>query len=145
MTIIGLSALLCDVDAVFAQAHIHRSEFICYDKREDAKSDKRSGIDKHLVVKPELQFESAEGAVRAVYEQQFDVPPGWIDYNTYLHVENVGADYTLFVNGVQVSTTHDQFTPADFYISPYIDEGANVVAIVVVLRRPFVECLKSQS
>ena len=132
LTIIGLAALLLDVDAVFAQAHIHRSEFICYDKREDAKSDKRSDIDKHLVVKPELQFESAEGAVRAVYEQQFDVPPGWIDYNTYLHVENVGADYTLFVNGVQVSTTHDQFTPADFYISPYIDEGTNVVAIVVV-------------
>ena len=132
MTIIGLAASLLDVEAVFAQAHIHRSEFVCYDKREDAKIDKRSDIDKYVVVKPELQFENAEGAVRAVYEQQVDVPPAWIDYNTYLHIENVGADYTLFINGKQVSTTHDQFTPADFYISPYIDEGVNTIAIVVV-------------
>lgn len=132
LTIIGLAALFLSVGEAWAQAHIHRSEFVCFDKREDAKAGKRTQIDKYVVVKPALQFESSEGAVRAAYEQVVDVPPGWIDYNTYLHIENVGGDYTLFINGAQVSTTHDHFTPADFYISPYIDEGENTIAIVVV-------------
>lgn len=139
-TIICLAATLFAVDTLSAQAHIHRSEFICYDKREDAKSDIRTSIDKYLTVAPALQFESDEGVVRAVYEQMFEVPPAWLDYNAYLHIENVGADYTLFINGVQVSAPQDQFTPADFYISPYIDEGANLLAIVVV-EEPYMEYL----
>ena len=131
-TIITLAALLTGHDALWAQAQVRRSEFLCYDKREDAKKDIRTNIDKYIDVAPGLQFASDEGVVRAAYEQQFEVPAGWIDYNVYLHIENVGADYTIFVNGSQVTTTHDQFTPIDMLISPYIDEGVNTLAVVVV-------------
>ena len=92
-----LVALLVGVEAM-AQARIARTEFICYDKREDAKRDIRSGIDKYIAIAPTLQFENASGSVRAVYEQTIEVPASWNDYNAYLHTENVGADYSIFIN-----------------------------------------------
>lgn len=118
-------------DMAMAQARIARSEFLCYDRREDARSGSRDNLSKYIEVRPTLQF-TAEGAVRAVYEQQFDVPTAWIDYNAYLHTENIGADYAIFINGVQITSPIDQFSPADIYISPYIVQGANTLAIVAV-------------
>ena len=115
-----------------AQALIRRTEFLTYDKREDAKRDIRTNIDKHIAIRPELQFESEEGTVRRVYEQHIDIPASWNDYNAYLHIENVGADYTIFVNGKQITSPIDQYTPTDFFVSPYLDQGDNVVAVVVV-------------
>ena len=120
------------IDIAMAQARIARSEFICYDKREDAKRDLRTPIDKHIVVRPELQFETQEGGVRAVYEQTITVPASWNDYNAYLHMEGVGDDYTVFINGTQISQPVDKYTPSEFFISPYLDQGDNTLAIVVV-------------
>lgn len=131
-TFLLLAVALFGVERLAAQARIARSEFVCYDKREDAKRDTRANIDKYIALKPSLQFEASEGTVRAVYEQTIEVPAGWNDYNAYLHVESVGADYTVFVNGKQITTPIDRFTPTDFYISPYLDQGANVVALVIV-------------
>ena len=116
---------------VMAQARIRRSEFICYDKREDAKRDVRQNIDKYIVIKPTLQFEQ-EGTLRAVYEQSVEVPASWNDYNAYLHMENVGGDYVIFINGRQICEPIDRFTPTDFFISPYLDQGENIVAVGVV-------------
>lgn len=129
-----LLALLATVAPLVAeaQARIARSEFLTYDKREDAKRDIRTNIDKHIAFCPELQFESEEGVVRRVYEQHIEVPASWNDYNAYLHIEGVGADFTIFVNGEQISSPIDQFTPTDLYISPYLEQGDNIVAVVVV-------------
>ena len=115
-----------------AQARITRSEFVCYDKRDDARRDIRSSIDKHIVLRPTLQFSSEEGTVRNVYEQVVEVPAAWNDYNAYMHTENIGEDYTVFINGKQISQAIDRFTPTDLYISPYLDQGENTVAIVTV-------------
>ena len=123
-----------------AQARIARSEFICYDKREDAKRDIRTGIDKHITFTPTLQFEAEEGPVRRVYEQHVDVPAAWNDYNAYLHIENVGADYTIFINGTQISEPIDRFTPTELFISPYLEQGDNIVAVVVV-EEPYMAAL----
>ncbi len=119
--------------SLVAQSRVARSEFICYDKREDAKRDVRTNIDKYVDFKPALQFENSEsGVVRAVYEQVVNVPAAWNDYNAYLHTENVGADYTIFVNGKQITSPVDAFTPTDHFISPYLDQGDNTIAVVVV-------------
>ena len=129
--IFAILALFVSLDMASAQAVISRTEFICYDKRADAKSDIRTNNDKYIDLRPTLQFEG-EGSVRAVYEQEIDVPASWNDYNAYLHTENVGGDYTIFVNGVQITSAIDRFTPTEIYISPYLDQGKNVVAVVVV-------------
>ena len=129
--IFAILALFVSLDMASAQAVISRTEFICYDKRADAKSDIRTNNDKYIDLRPTLQFEG-EGSVRAVYEQEIDVPASWNDYNAYLHTENVGGDYTIFVNGVQITSAIDRFTPTEIYISPYLVQGKNVVAVVVV-------------
>ena len=129
--IFAILALVVSFDMASAQAVISRTEFICYDKRADAKSDIRTNNDKYIDLRPTLQFEG-EGSVRAVYEQEIDVPASWNDYNAYLHTENVGGDYTIFVNGAQITSAIDRFTPTEIYISPYLDQGKNVVAVVVV-------------
>ena len=129
--IFAILALFVSLDIASAQAVISRTEFICYDKRADAKSDIRTNNDKYIDLRPTLQFEG-EGSVRAVYEQEIDVPASWNDYNAYLHTENVGGDYTIFVNGAQITAPIDRFTPTEIYISPYLVQGKNVVAVVVV-------------
>ena len=130
-TILLLAAALLGMSSAEAQSLISRSEFICYDRREDARNDVRTNIDKYIELRPELQFES-EGMVRAVYEQSIDVPASWNDYNAYMHMENVGASYVVFVNGMQITTPIDRFTPTDIFISPYLDQGTNVVAVAIV-------------
>ena len=124
-------ALLLMPVVAHSQARIARSEFICYDKREDAKRDIRQNIDKYIALSPTLSFEQ-EGTLRAVYEQTIDVPAAWNDYNAYMHVENVGADYVVFINGKQLCAPIDCFTPGELFISPYLEQGENVVAIAVV-------------
>ena len=134
-----LFAVAMLVDSASAQAIIRRSEFICYDKRDDSRSDVRKNNDKYIDLCPTLQFEG-EGSVRAVYEQQIDVPASWNDYNAYLHTENIGGDYTIFINGTQICSAIDRYTPTDLFISPYLDQGANTVAVVVVAE-PYMEAI----
>lgn len=129
--IFAILALFVSLDMASAQAVISRTEFICYDKRADAKSDIRTNNDKYIDLRPTLQFEG-EGSVRAVYEEEIDVPASWNDYNAYLHTENVGGDYTIFVNGAQITAPIDRFTPTEIYISPYLVQGKNIVSVVVV-------------
>ncbi|MBQ3043183.1 MAG: hypothetical protein IJD05_06845 [Bacteroidaceae bacterium] len=130
-SLVLLGITLLGVGGAEAQSVVHRSEFICYDRREDARNDERTNIDKYIALRPTLQFES-EGMIRAVYEQSIDVPAAWNDYNAYMHVENVGADFVVFINGVQITEPYDEFTPIDIFISPYLDQGENVVAVAVV-------------
>ena len=129
--IMAVLAIVVSLDIASAQTIVRRTEFICYDKREDSKVDVRTNNDKYIPFKPTLQFEG-EGSVRAVYEQEIEVPASWNDYNAYLHTENIGGDYTIFVNGVQITSAIDRFTPTDMHISPYLDQGTNIVAVVVV-------------
>ena len=126
-----LVVLFYGVD-VAAQVRVARSEFLCYDRREDANKDIRTTIDKHIVIAPEEQFRADDGKVRAVYEQTFEIPATWQDYNAYLHMENVGGDYTIFFNGKQITTPLDKYTPVDLFVSPYLEQGENIFAVVVV-------------
>lgn len=124
-------AMFCVAEAS-AQVRVARSEFLCYDRREDANRDIRTAIDKHIVIAPEVQFRADEGKVRAVYEQKIEIPATWQDYNAYLHIENVGGDYTVFFNGRQITVPIDKFTPVDLFVSPYLEQGENIFAVVVV-------------
>ena len=126
-----LVVLFYGAEAV-AQVRVSRSEFLCYDRREDANRDVRTAIDKYIVIAPAEQFRADEGKVRAVYEQTFEIPATWQDYNAYLHMENVGGDYTIFFNGRQITAPIDRYTPVDLFVSPYLEQGENVFAVVVV-------------
>ena len=109
-------------------AQIFRSEFITYDKREDATADRRSETARYTDFKP-LRLEVAGDDVR--YIQKVELDGAMNDYNLFFHLENVGAAYTLFVNNEPVAQVEDPFTPADFHLSPFMHQGVNELMLAL--------------
>ena len=115
--------------AGYAQGpRVFRSEFITYDKREDAVTDKRDEIARYWAYKPE-RIAIAGGEVRFV--QKITIDATLNDYNLFLHLENAGMSYTLFINNEQICDVEDHITPADFMISPYLRQGVNEIMVAM--------------
>ena len=119
-------ALFSILSAYAQSARIFRSEFITYDKREDAKTNKRDEINGYEAFKPELIAE-AGGEKRFLQKIHIDATRN--DYNTFFHLENIGMAYTLLVNNTIVAEVEDPFTPADFMLSQYLRQGVNEIII----------------
>ena len=121
--------LFAAIASSYAQApRVYRSEFITYDKREDAVTDKRDEIARYWAYKPE-RIAIAGGEVRFV--QKFTIDATLNDYNLFLHLENAGMAYTLFINNERIADVDDPITPADFLISPYMRQGVNEIMVGV--------------
>lgn len=103
-------------------ARIHRTEVIPYDTRQRADSRTREGVDAHIVFAPETLVATDQATVVG---QQIEIPYAWTDGLSYLHLENVGSAYSLWVNDLQVAEVADATTPADFEISEFVRQGAN--------------------
>lgn len=124
-----LGVALCSIISVMAQdAQIFRSEFITYDKREDAEADNRAAINRHMVFAPELLV-AAGGEER--FLQHVELDSSLNDYNIFLHLESVGGAYTLLINNRVAAEVEDALTPADFLVSPYLRQGANEIIVCV--------------
>ena len=124
-----LGVALCSIISAAAQsARIYRTEFLTYDKREDATADRRSETARYTDFKP-LRLEVAGDDVR--YIQKVELDGAMNDYNLFFHLENVGAAYTLFVNNEPVAQVEDPFTPADFHLSPFMHQGVNELMIAL--------------
>ena len=120
---------LFSIIASYAQSpRVYRSEFITYDKREDAVTDKRDEIARYWAYKPE-RISIAGGEARFV--QKITIDATLNDYNLFLHIENAGMAYTLFINNEPVAEVDDHITPADFLISPYMRQGVNEIMVGV--------------
>lgn len=107
---------------------VFRSEFKTFDTREDARSGKRPESANFLTIAPTFDSES-EGV--KIYEQRFDVPASWNDYNAYLHIESTKSAYLLMLNGKVVAEVEDDRTPAEFMVSPWLRQGENVLIIAL--------------
>ena len=105
---------------------IYRSEFVTYDTREAAEARDRTGSSRYVPLRP-APFTASDGTIGL--GQVIDVPPAWTDGAVYLHLENTGSPYTLLINGRLVAEVEDALTPADFYVSPFLKEGPNVVLL----------------
>lgn len=124
-----LGVALCSIISVMAQdAQIFRSEFITYDKREDAEADNRTAINRHMTFAPELLV-AAGGEER--FLQHVELDSSLNDYNIFLHLESVGGAYTLLINNRVAAEVEDALTPADFLVSPYLRQGANEIIVCV--------------
>lgn len=67
----------------------------------------------------------------AVSGATLDIPYAWTDGVIYLHLENVGSAYSLWINDRPVAEVEDPATPAEFAVSPYIRQGANDIRLVL--------------
>lgn len=130
-----LLALLCPLVSDAQPARIFRSEFITFDKRDDARRGVRDNIEKYVDVRPEMVAMGGGDDARIVFEQRFEVPASWSDCNAYLHLENTGGAYWVDINGREVMHTDDPFTPADIFISPYLGQGENLLTVRYTRQR----------
>ena len=103
---------------------VYRTEVVPYDARHDAEARNREAGGYWKAFEPEVTI-ATEGPLHAVLEQEIEIPFAWTDGMVYLHVENPGSAYSLWLNDRQVAEVSDPLTPAEFDLTPYIREGVN--------------------
>lgn len=107
---------------------IHRTEVIPYDTRRDAEARNREAGGYYLAFSPRQMAAAGDMAVSGA---TLDIPYAWTDGVIYLHLENVGSAYSLWINDRPVAEVEDPATPAEFAVSPYIRQGANDIRLVL--------------
>ena len=127
LTLILAFTAACIAQAA-AQQRMFRSEFIPYDTREAAVGNNPEASGNYIPLIPDRVVEL--GALKAVHAK-LQVPSSWMGSDIFVHLENVGAAYTLNVNGHTAAQAEDIYTPSEFLISPFVEEGANEVLIIL--------------
>ena len=65
------------------------------------------------------------------YVKYFRVPDGMQGKPLYISFQGVESGYALWLNGSFVGYSEDSFTPSDFDLTPYVQEGENKLAVRV--------------
>jgi beta-galactosidase len=65
------------------------------------------------------------------YRKSFEIPDNWKDRQVFLHFEGVKSAFYVWINGNQVGYSEGSATPAEFNITPFLQEGKNSVAVKV--------------
>ena len=81
---------------------VYRTEVVPYDARHDAEARNREAGGYWKAFEPEVTI-ATEGPLHAVLEQEIEIPFAWTDGMVYLHVENPGSAYSLWLNDRQVA------------------------------------------
>ena len=66
------------------------------------------------------------------YQRTFTVPAEWKDKNISIHFGGVSSAYKLWINGKFAGYAEDSFLPSEFNITPYLQEGENVISVWVI-------------
>ena len=107
---------------------IHRTEVIPYDARHDAEARNSEAGGYWKAFSPETVV---TGEKLSIVGQDVEIPFVWTDGDTFLHLENVGSAYSLWVNDRPVAEVEDAATPAEFELTPYIRQGANSLKLML--------------
>ncbi len=107
---------------------IFRTERIPYDTRHDAEARNREGSGYSIAFAPQT---IAEAATMAIVAQAIEIPYAWTDGVVYLHLENVGTAYSLFVNDQLVAEVEDPLTPSEFHLTPLMHQGENSFKLIL--------------
>jgi beta-galactosidase len=66
------------------------------------------------------------------YQKSFTAPADWKDKNITLHFGGVSSAYKLWINGKFAGYAEDSFLPSEFNITPYLQEGENIISLWVI-------------
>jgi beta-galactosidase len=66
------------------------------------------------------------------YQKSFTVPADWKNKNITLHFGGVSSAYKLWINGKFAGYAEDSFLPSEFNITPYLQEGENIISVWVI-------------
>ncbi|MES2660117.1 MAG: glycoside hydrolase family 2 TIM barrel-domain containing protein [Verrucomicrobiota bacterium] len=65
------------------------------------------------------------------YRHKFTVPENWKGRQTFIVFGGVDSAFYLWINGKKVGYSEDSRTPAEFDITPYLQDGENLLAAEV--------------
>ena len=65
------------------------------------------------------------------YRREFTIPDAWKGRRVFIHFDGVNSAFYLWVNGKKVGYSQGSRTPAEFDITLYLKDGANVLAAEV--------------
>ncbi|QES88597.1 glycoside hydrolase family 2 TIM barrel-domain containing protein [Rhizosphaericola mali] len=66
------------------------------------------------------------------YQRSFTIPRNWKDMNVTLHFGGVSSAYKVWINGKFLGYAEDSFLSSEFNITPYLQEGENVLSVWVI-------------
>lgn len=66
------------------------------------------------------------------YVKYFEVPREWEHQPVHISFQGVESAFYIWLNGQFVGYSEDSFTPAEFDLTPYIKEGENKLAVMVI-------------
>lgn len=66
------------------------------------------------------------------YQRSVTIPANWKGMNVTLHFGGVSSAYKLWVNGKFAGYAEDSFLPSEFNITPYLQEGENIISVWVI-------------
>lgn len=66
------------------------------------------------------------------YQRTFAVPADWKNMNITLHFGGVSSAYKVWLNGKFLGYAEDSFLPSEFNITPYLQDGGNVLSVWVI-------------
>ncbi|ASA24240.1 glycoside hydrolase family 2 TIM barrel-domain containing protein [Paenibacillus donghaensis] len=86
-----------------------------------------------IKAEPELKAPFAPTGYNPVgsYVRSFSIPEAWAGQPVFLSFQGVESAFYVWVNGELVGYSEDTYTPADFDITPYLQEGENKLAVEV--------------
>lgn len=65
------------------------------------------------------------------YRRTFTVPAEWSGRRVFLHFAGVKSAFYIWLNGRQIGYSQGSMTPAEFDVTPYLQDGENVLAVEV--------------
>lgn len=66
------------------------------------------------------------------YVKYFEVPKAWGSSPVYISFQGVESAFYVWLNGEFVGYSEDSFTPAEFDLTPFIKDGENKLAVMVI-------------
>lgn len=76
------------------------------------------------------------------YRREFTLPTSWKGRDVFIRFNGVEAGFYLWLNGKKVGYSEDSYLPAEFNLTPYLQEGKNTLAVEVYrfTDGSFLEC-----
>lgn len=65
------------------------------------------------------------------YRRSFNIPASWMEREVILHFGAVKSALYVWINGQKLGFSQGSKTPAEFNITPYLEQGENLLAIQV--------------
>jgi beta-galactosidase len=66
------------------------------------------------------------------YQRTFTIPDEWKDMNITLHFGGVSSAFKVWLNSKFLGYGEDSFLPSEFNITPYLQEGENILSVQVL-------------